>query len=114
VVVEAAAVVVVVVAVVAAVEVAVVEAAEGAVVVEAEAEGVVVVETEAVAVVAPVEHRFRPLRRRLRLLLEVLPGHPTTTHGREASPCGRSPLREGVFVLSTTLRPCSQAHPPLP
>jgi len=50
--------------------------------------------------------------RRLRLPplpLEVRPGHPSATHGQGASRCGRSRVREGGLVLSSSRRPCSLA-----
>ena len=43
----------------------------------------------------------------LPLPLEVRPGHPSATHGQGASRCGRSRVREGCLVLSSSRRPCS-------
>jgi len=56
--------------------------------------------------------RLRRLRLRLPLLplpLEVRPGNPSATHGQGASRCGRSRVREGGLVLSSSRRPCSLA-----
>src|SRR6185312_464670 len=59
------------------------------------------------AVGAARRHRLRlPLPP---LLLEVHPGHPSATHGQGASRCGRSRVREGGLILSSSRRPCSLA-----
>jgi len=42
----------------------------------------------------------------LPLLLEVRPGHPSSTHGQGASRCGRSRVRTGALVHSSR-QPCS-------
>ena len=44
------------------------------------------------------------------LRLEGCPGHPTPTHGRGASRCGRSRLLLEGGVHSTSPRPCSPAR----
>ena len=79
-------------------------------------DGVVVVALVALLLGTPVpvgavgaarRHRLRlPLPP---LLLEVRPGHPSATHGQGASRCGRSKVREGGLVLSSSRRPCSLA-----
>src|SRR6185436_19516206 len=43
----------------------------------------------------------------LPLPLEVRLGHPSATHGQGASRYGRSRVREGGLVLSSSRRPCS-------
>ena len=74
---------------------------------------VVVVALVALLLVAPVRVEAVGARRhRLRLPLlplEVRPGHPSLTHGQGASRCGRSRVREGRLVLSSSRRPCSLA-----
>ena len=86
---------------------------EGGGAVDVAGDGVVVVALVALLLGTPVPVGAVGARRhRLRLPplpLEVRPGHPSATHGQGASRCGRSRVREGGLVLSSSRRPCSLA-----